>query len=87
MWPAIAQTLSVPLAEDESLSATHYIMPREALWQDIVAQHNLASNTREQIVGESHHYADLCFAYGASEAPPPFFVSTVKLHQAGFTQT
>ena len=87
MWPAIAQTLGVPLGEDESLSVADYIMPREALWQNIVAHHNLAPNTLEQIVGESHHYADLCFAYGASEAPPPIFVSTVKIHQAGFTQT
>ena len=87
MWPAIAQTLGVPLGEDEPLSVAEYILQREDLWQVIVARHDLVPNTLEQIVGESHHYADLCFALGANDAPPPIFVSTVKIHQAGFNQT
>ena len=87
MWPAIAQTLDVPLGKDESLSVADYVTQRELLWQEIVVRHNLAPNTLKQIVGESHHYADLCFAHGMSEPTPPIFVSTVKIHQAGFTQT
>ena len=87
MWPAIAEALDVPLGDDEPLSVAEYVMQREDLWQRIVARHNLAPNTLQQIVGESHHYADLCFAFGANEAPPPIFVSTVKIHQAGFNQT
>ena len=87
MWPAIAQTLDVPLGEDEPLSVAEYVVHREDLWRGIVARHDLAPNTLEQIVGESHHYADLCFALGANDAPPPIFVSTVKIHQAGFNQT
>lgn len=87
MWPAIAEALDVPLGDDEPLSVAEYVMQREDLWQGIVARHNLAPNTLQQIVGESHHYADLCFAFGANEAPPPIFVSTVKIHQAGFNQT
>jgi hypothetical protein len=39
------------------------------------------------LVGESHHYADVCFAYGATTSPPPTFVSTVKIKQHGFTDT
>jgi hypothetical protein len=35
-------------------------------------------------LGESHFYADLCFAYGAKRTPSPTFVSTVKIRQAGF---
>ncbi len=38
------------------------------------------------LVGESHHYADICFGYGATIAPPPAFVSTVKIKQAGFCE-
>ena len=38
------------------------------------------------LLGESHHYADFCFAYGADASPPPAFVSTVKIKQAGFTR-
>lgn len=37
--------------------------------------------------GESHHYANLCFAYGAISSPPPALVSTIKIKQAGFTET
>ena len=87
MWPAIADALDVPPGADESLSVANYVAEREDLWQRIVTQHDLAPNTLKEIVGESHHYADLCFAYGATEAPPPIFVSTVKIHQAGFNQT
>lgn len=87
MWPAIARALDVPLGEDEPLSIAGYLMQRQDLWQSIVARHDLAPNTLKQIVGESHHYADLCFAFGANYAPPPIFVSTVKIHQAGFNQT
>ena len=87
MWPAIALALDVPLGEDEPLSVAEYVMQREDLWQSIVARHDLEAHTLHQIVGESHHYADLCFAMGAIDAPPPIFVSTVKIHQAGFNQT
>ena len=73
MWPAIAQTLDVPLGEDEPLSVAEYVVHREDLWQGIVARHDLAPNTLEQIVGESHHYADLCFVLGANAAPPPIY--------------
>ena len=87
MWPAIADTLGLSVGEDEPLSVAQYVTQREELWLRIVAEHNLVPNSLEQIVGESHHYADLCFAHGTSNAPPPIFVSTVKIHQAGFTQT
>ena len=87
MWPAIAETLDASVGDDEPLSVAEYVMQREDLWQRIVAEHNLVPNSLEQIAGESHHYADLCFAFGASVAPPPIFVSTVKIRQAGFTQT
>ena len=40
------------------------------------------------LVGESHHYADLSFMYGVEAGPAPSaFVSTVKIKQAGFCET
>jgi nucleoside-diphosphate-sugar epimerase len=87
MWSAIAAALDVQPGDDEPLSVAEYLTQREDLWNQIVREHDLAPNTLAQIVGESHHYADLCFAYGATEPPPPIFVSTVKIKQAGFTQT
>jgi hypothetical protein len=52
----------------------------------IVKKHDLRKIEIEELVGESHHYADFCFAFGAKEAYPPAFVSTVKLRQAGFCE-
>jgi hypothetical protein len=40
-----------------------------------------------QILGESHHSEDQRFGYGLNEPPPPVFVSTVKIKQAGYTDT
>ena len=42
--------------------------------------------TLPALLGESHFYTDLCLAFGARSAPPPTFVSTVKIRQAGFTE-
>ena len=53
-------------------------------WDKIVAKHGLRPLKIADIVGESHHYADFCFAYGATASPPAAFVSTVKIKKAGF---
>ena len=87
MWPAIASALEVAIGDDEPLSIAEYFADRSGLWDSLVVDHNLKSNTLAQVVGESHYYADLCFAYGVSEPLPPIFVSTIKINQAGFTQT
>ncbi len=50
-------------------------------------QYGLQPLRLDRILGESHYYADLTFSVGATEAPAPVFVSTVKIKQAGFTQT
>ena len=87
MWPAIANTLNVDPGPDESLSIAGYLAEKASLWADIVVEHNLADNSLESILGESHYYADLCLACGLSSSPPATFVSTIKIKQAGFTQT
>ncbi len=87
MWPALADSLGVELGPDEPQSLADYLPARAALWGHIARQHNLAPTRLTDLLGESHHYADLVFAYGADHAPPPTFVSTVKIKQAGFTDT
>lgn len=87
MWPAIAATLGVEPAADEPVSLAQYLSEREDTWDAIVAAHDLQRIPLMTLLGESHHYADMCFAYGAEQAPPPTFVSTVKIKQAGFTET
>jgi nucleoside-diphosphate-sugar epimerase len=84
MWPAIAETLNVAVGEDEPFSLATYLESRGDLWDDIVQQHGLQPLSLQQVLGESHHYADLAFAHGLEEPPPPTFVSTVKIRQAGF---
>ncbi len=87
MWPAIAATLGVETAPDEPCSVARYLSERAALWDEITAKYDLQRIPLMDLLGESHYYADLCFAYGAEQAPPPTFVSTVKIKQAGFTET
>ena len=63
------------------------LLPAKAdVWDKIVSNHGLRPIPMSALVGESHHYADFCFAYGATEVPPAAFVSTVKIKQAGFTE-
>ena len=87
MWSSMAAVLGVEVGPDEPLSIAQYLPSRAHLWTQVVQQHQLQPNTLNDIVGESHHYADLCFAHGATQPPPPTFVSTVKIKQHGFNQT
>jgi len=62
-------------------------LPAQAThWNTLVAKHGLRQIAMPDLLGESHHYADFCFAHGAAEPPPPAFVSAIKLRQAGFTE-
>jgi len=87
MWPTIAATLGVETGPDEPLSMARYLAARTELWDEVIAKHGLRDIPLLELLGESHHYADLCFAYGADAPPAPTFVSTVKIKQAGFTDT
>jgi hypothetical protein len=85
LWPAMAATLGVDAGPDEPLELARYLPERAAQWDAIVARHGLRPLGLEQLLGESHHYADRCFAHGETRARPPTFLSTVKIRQAGFT--
>lgn len=84
LWPGLAATLGVEVGPDAPLSMAQYLGARAEVWDGIVRQHGLRPVPLPALVGESHHYADFCFGYGAPSAPPPAFVSTIKLRQAGF---
>jgi nucleoside-diphosphate-sugar epimerase len=87
MWPAIAETLGMEVGPDEPFSVAQYLNERADIWDEVVARHGLREMPLTDLLGESHYYADLCFACGAEQAPAPTFVSTVKIKQAGFTET
>lgn len=86
MWPALARVLGVETGPDTPLDVASYLNDRAGLWDEVVAKHNLKAIALDDVLGESHHYANLCFASGAQLPPPPTFVSTMKIKQAGFSE-
>lgn len=86
LWPAMADTLGVKTGPDLPRSMATYLPEQAAVWDAVVRKYKLRPVTMTELVGESHHYADFCFAYAATTPPPPAFVSAIKLRQAGFTE-
>ncbi len=86
LWPAMAETLGVDTGPDQPLSMAEFLPGKADVWDRIVERNGLRPITMDQLLGESHHYADFCFAHGVEHAGPRAFVSTVKLKQAGFTE-
>jgi nucleoside-diphosphate-sugar epimerase len=87
IWPGMAEVLGVEVGPDEPQSLAQLLPAKADVWDKVIAEHGLRNVPMSELVGESHHYADFCFAYGATEVPPAAFVSTVKIKQAGFTET
>ncbi len=85
LWPAMADTLGVEPGPDEPLSMAEFLPAKADVWDRIVRENGLRPVSMDQLLGESHHYADFCFAHGVDDAGPRAFVSTVKIKQAGFT--
>jgi nucleoside-diphosphate-sugar epimerase len=88
LWPAMAETLGLPPGPDQPEKLSDFLPARAGVWDTIVARHGLRPVSMGELLGESHHYADLCFNYGGAEGQRGHaFVSTVKIKQAGFTET
>ena len=86
LWPALADELGVNIGPDVPRPLASWLPAHEAQWNAVVKKHGLRAVALADLLGESHHYADFCFAYGATTPPPPAFVSAIKLRQAGFTE-
>ena len=87
LWPALADALGVALGPDEPLDLVGYFETRTEAWATLAQDYALVTPSLDSLLGESHHYANLCFAFGAEVSPPPSLVSTIKIKQAGFTDT
>jgi nucleoside-diphosphate-sugar epimerase len=86
LWPALMEQMGAEPGVDEPLSMAEFLPAHADVWDAIVREQGLRPNKLDDILGESHHYADFCFAYGAEEPPPPAFVSSIKLRKAGVTE-
>ena len=87
VWPEIADSLGMTVAEPEPERLGDSMPGRSAEWDAVREQHGLVSPGIAEFVGESFHYVDFCMAHGAREALPPALVSTIKLRQAGFGES
>ncbi|HYO05181.1 MAG TPA: hypothetical protein VET27_26350 [Mycobacterium sp.] len=81
----LADAFHVDVGPDTPMHLAEYLSDREALWQQVVARHGLRPLGLMQLLGESHHYADLLLRMGAGTIAHPTLLSTIKLRQAGFT--
>lgn len=85
VWPAIADTLGVEAGPDTPLSLAEFLPAKADLWNEIARKHSLRPLSMETLLGQSHFVTDFLFGHGLDHAPPPAFISTIKLRKAGFT--
>jgi nucleoside-diphosphate-sugar epimerase len=84
VWPAIAAAVGLEPAFGEPASLSGFLPEQATVWERITEKYNLRRIAMSELVGESHHYADLIFSWGAKSLPGPMLVSTIKLRQAGY---
>ncbi len=84
LWPAIADCLGLEAGEDRPCELATFLPEHAQTWDRVAKKHDLQPLGIGEVLGESHHLADLVFAYGAEEMPPFASESTVKIRQAGF---
>lgn len=84
LWPTLAEVLEVDQGPDESRELATFLPENAATWKRVADKHDLRISDIGALIGESHFYADRCFAYGREEPYDPRFLSTVKIRQAGY---
>jgi nucleoside-diphosphate-sugar epimerase len=83
LWPGLAALFGLDPGTPRSFRLAEFLAGKAETWARIVDKHGLRRITLTELMGQSHYYADICFAYG----PTPrqnILVSTVKIRQAGF---
>jgi nucleoside-diphosphate-sugar epimerase len=84
LWPGWMETLGVEAGPDKPVALAEFLIANEAAWDEIVAENDLQPPDLGEMLGESAHMADYCFAYGQTGQPRAKFISTIKIRQAGF---
>jgi nucleoside-diphosphate-sugar epimerase len=85
LWPAVAAAVGATIGPDRRFSMVEFLASHSETWDAVVRRHHLEPQSLHELLGESAHYADLCFNLGELDEVFPRFVSTVKIRQAGFT--
>jgi nucleoside-diphosphate-sugar epimerase len=83
LWSSIAATVGLEPGEPRPIRLSEFLPEHADTWDAVVAEHELRENSLLELVGDSHHYSDFIFSYGAEEIPPTL-VSDVKIRAAGF---
>lgn len=87
IWPALADMLGMEAGPAEPRRLGETMAADAATWDRIRAREGLVAPAMDAFVGESFHYADFCFAWGAEGfSVEPALVSTIQLRQAGFAE-
>ena len=84
VWPAIAD--AVGMTSGEAIPFSLRDISANA-WDSIRNRYKLVAPSLDAFVGLSLEYADYQMRYGTTEPGPASFVSTIKIFQAGFTET
>lgn len=83
MWPAIAKTLGVEVGDDKPCELKVFMPAHADIWDKVVEKYQLQKISMQDLLGESHHFADIMFGYGADK-PSNNFITNYELHKAGF---
>lgn len=84
LWPAIAKTLGLKVGEDKPRELKVFMPAHADVWDRIVKKYNLQKISMKELLGESHHFADIMFGYGRISSGYPNFVTNYELRKAGF---
>ncbi len=84
VWPAIADAFGMEFAEPKPRSMAAMMNESGAAWDAIRSKYALTAPPLKEFLGESHYYADFCFAYGAKQAVGAHLLSNIKIRKAGF---
>lgn len=85
-WSHIADQLGLSTAGQPptSLAAFFAEVEVQAAWTRLSKRHGLGIVTLPELLGESHHYADLLLGARIADKSVPVLLSTIKIRQAGF---
>ena len=87
VWPTIADACGITPGDARPMSLTSEMPKRSRQWDQIRARCNLVSPALTDFVGLSFQFADSLLGFGDPTRAAPGIVSTVKIRQAGFTET